>query len=205
MRRDGGHVSRHGTDRVFQTVPGAVFDVGIAEGHAVTMCAGMAKQGMVPVFAVYSTFLQPTDDEIVYPYLTYDNVLVWKGLTVLAGLLDREDLAQRAAQVKKSIWDNCVMEQNGNRYFAWSIDLDGRHDVYDEPPGSLQLLPYWGFCAAEDQVYRNTVDMIRSPEYRYSFAGKPSGRSAVHTPPIPGCSASPTAFCADGWSIPQTF
>ena len=52
-----------------------------------------------------------------------------------------------------------------------SIDLDGRHDVYDEPPGSLQLLPYWGFCDAGDSVYRNTVDMIRSPGYRYSFAG----------------------------------
>ncbi|MFG6350449.1 MAG: glycoside hydrolase family 125 protein [Oscillospiraceae bacterium] len=128
-----------------------------------------------PHTALYSTFLQPTDDEIVYPYLTYDNVLVWKGLTILAGLLGREELVQRAAQVNKAIWDNCVIEQNGKSYFAWSIDLDGHHDIYDEPPGSLQLLPYWGFCAAEDQVYRNTVDMIRSPEYRYSFAGKPFG------------------------------
>lgn len=143
------------------------------------------EQQRHPRTALYATFLQPTDDEIVYPYLTYDNVLVWKGLTVLAGLLDREDLAQRAAQVKKSIWDNCVMEQNGKRYFAWSIDLDGRHDVYDEPPGSLQLLPYWGFCAAEDQVYRNTVNMIRSPEYRYSFAGEPFGEIGCPHAPHP--------------------
>lgn len=126
-----------------------------------------------PQTGLYATFLQPTDDEIVYPYLTYDNVLVWKGLTILAGLLGREELARRAEQVKRAIWDNCVMEQNGKRYFAWSVDLDGRHDVYDEPPGSLQLLPHWGFCAAGDPVYRNTVDMIRSPEYRYSFAGFP--------------------------------
>lgn len=126
-----------------------------------------------PQTDLYSTFLQPTDDEIVYPYLTYDNVLVWKGLTILAGLLGREELARRAEQVKRAIWGNCVMEQNGKRCFAWSVDLDGRHDVYDEPPGSLQLLPYWGFCDAEDQVYRNTVDMIRSPEYRYSFVGFP--------------------------------
>lgn len=124
-----------------------------------------------PHTALYATFLQPTDDEIVYPYLTYDNVLVWKGLTILAKLLGREELTQQAQQVKQAIWDNCVMEQNEKRYFAWSIDLDGRHDVYDEPPGSLQLLPYWGFCDAGDSVYRNTVDMIRSPGYRYSFAG----------------------------------
>ena len=38
--------------------PDRFFDVGIAEGHAVSMAGGMAKQGMVPVFAVYSSFLQ---------------------------------------------------------------------------------------------------------------------------------------------------
>ena len=39
-----------------RTLPRRFFDVGIAEGHAVAMCAGMAQQGMVPVFAVYSAF-----------------------------------------------------------------------------------------------------------------------------------------------------
>ena len=38
------------------------FDVGIAEGHAVSMAAGLAKQGLLPVFAVYSTFLQRSFD-----------------------------------------------------------------------------------------------------------------------------------------------
>lgn len=38
--------------------PQRFFDVGIAEEHAVTMTAGMAKQGLIPVFAVYSTFFQ---------------------------------------------------------------------------------------------------------------------------------------------------
>ena len=39
-----------------EAYPNRFFDVGIAEGHAVTMSAGMAKQGLIPVFAVYSTF-----------------------------------------------------------------------------------------------------------------------------------------------------
>ena len=43
-----------------------LYDVGIAEGHAVAMCAGMAKQGMLPVFAVYSTFLQRSYDCLLY-------------------------------------------------------------------------------------------------------------------------------------------
>ena len=38
------------------------FDVGIAEGHAVSMAGGLAKSGMIPVFAVYSTFLQRAYD-----------------------------------------------------------------------------------------------------------------------------------------------
>ncbi|MBK5240757.1 1-deoxy-D-xylulose-5-phosphate synthase [Clostridium sp.] len=42
------------------------FDVGIAEQHAVTMAAGMATQGIIPIFAVYSTFLQRAYDQIVH-------------------------------------------------------------------------------------------------------------------------------------------
>ena len=46
--------------------PDRFFDVGIAEGHAVAMSAGMAKQGMVPVFAVYSSFLQRGYDMLIH-------------------------------------------------------------------------------------------------------------------------------------------
>lgn len=42
------------------------FDVGIAEGHAVAMAAGMAKQGLIPVFAVYSSFLQRGYDMLIH-------------------------------------------------------------------------------------------------------------------------------------------
>ncbi len=46
--------------------PQRFFDVGIAEGHAVTMAAGMAKQGLLPVFAVYSTFFQRSYDMLLH-------------------------------------------------------------------------------------------------------------------------------------------
>ena len=45
--------------------PGRTFDVGIAEEHAVSMAGGLAKQGMVPVVALYSTFLQRGYDQIL--------------------------------------------------------------------------------------------------------------------------------------------
>ncbi len=47
------------------TYPERLFDVGIAEEHAVSMAGGLAKQGMVPVVALYSTFLQRAYDMIL--------------------------------------------------------------------------------------------------------------------------------------------
>lgn len=45
--------------------PNRLFDVGIAEEHATSMAGGLAKQGMVPVLALYSTFLQRSFDQII--------------------------------------------------------------------------------------------------------------------------------------------
>lgn len=45
--------------------PKRIFDVGIAEEHAVSMAGGLAKQGMIPVVAIYSTFLQRAFDQIM--------------------------------------------------------------------------------------------------------------------------------------------
>lgn len=46
--------------------PKRFFDVGIAEQHAVTFCSGLARNGMIPVFAVYSTFLQRSYDQLIH-------------------------------------------------------------------------------------------------------------------------------------------
>jgi 1-deoxy-D-xylulose-5-phosphate synthase len=46
--------------------PRRFFDVGIAEGHAAAMSAGLAKQGLTPVFAVYSSFLQRAYDMLIH-------------------------------------------------------------------------------------------------------------------------------------------
>jgi 1-deoxy-D-xylulose-5-phosphate synthase len=49
-----------------KALPERFFDVGIAEQHAVTFCAGLASNGMIPVFAVYSTFLQRSYDQLIH-------------------------------------------------------------------------------------------------------------------------------------------
>lgn len=54
-----------GLNEFAKIYPERLFDVGITEGHAVTLAAGMAANGLKPVFAVYSTFLQRGFDQIV--------------------------------------------------------------------------------------------------------------------------------------------
>ena len=55
-----------GTECFGAKFPDRFYDIGIAEGHAVSMAAGMAKQGLLPVFAVYSSFLQRSFDMLIH-------------------------------------------------------------------------------------------------------------------------------------------
>lgn len=55
-----------GLEEFKKVCPDRFFDVGIAEQHAVTFAAGLARGGMLPVFAVYSTFLQRAFDQIIH-------------------------------------------------------------------------------------------------------------------------------------------
>lgn len=55
-----------GLDRFQQEFPDRFYDVGIAEQHAVTFAAGLAVEGMKPVAAIYSTFLQRAYDQVVH-------------------------------------------------------------------------------------------------------------------------------------------
>ena len=55
-----------GIDRALERFPKRTFDVGIAEQHAVTFCAGLACEGLKPVAAIYSTFLQRGFDQLMH-------------------------------------------------------------------------------------------------------------------------------------------
>ena len=55
-----------GLRRFHRNFPDRFFDVGIAEAHATTFAAGLAKSGLIPVFAVYSSFLQRAFDQILH-------------------------------------------------------------------------------------------------------------------------------------------
>lgn len=86
-----------GLDCFAAAFPDRIYDVGIAEGHAVAMCAGMAKQGLLPVFAVYSTFLQRS-----YDMLLHDVAL--QQLHVVLGI-DRAGLVGADGETHQGVFD----------------------------------------------------------------------------------------------------
>ena len=73
------------TDMFAKAHPQRYFDVGIAEGHGVTFAAGLATQGIKPIVAIYSTFLQRAYDNIVHD-------VALQGLPVIFGM-DRAGIA----------------------------------------------------------------------------------------------------------------
>ena len=55
-----------GLTRFSKEFPYRFFDVGIAEQHAITMAAGMAKEGMIPIIPIYSSFYQRAYDQVIH-------------------------------------------------------------------------------------------------------------------------------------------
>ncbi len=66
-----------GLSRFAEEYPDRFFDVGIAEGHAVTFAAGLAAEGLRPVCALYSTFLQRAVDHLVHDVALQDLPVVF--------------------------------------------------------------------------------------------------------------------------------
>ena len=83
--------------------PDRIFDVGIAEEHAVSMAGGLAKQGMIPVVALYSTFLQRSVDMIL------QDICMLKLHTVLA--VDRAGLVGEDGETHHGIYDIGLLRQ----------------------------------------------------------------------------------------------
>ena len=77
--------------------PDRFYDVGIAEGHAVTMAAGMALYGLRPVVAIYSTFLQRSYDQIIH------DVALQKAPVIFA--MDRAGLVGQDGPTHHGVFD----------------------------------------------------------------------------------------------------
>ncbi len=85
----------------FNTYPERAFDVGIAEEHALTMAAGMAAEGLRPVAAIYSSFLQRAIDQLCH------DVCLQK-LPVVIGV-DRAGLVGQDGETHQGIYDAAML------------------------------------------------------------------------------------------------
>ena len=86
-----------------QIFPNRLFDVGIAEEHAISMAGGLAKQGMLPVVALYSTFLQRAYDQIL------QDIAMLKLHVVLA--VDRAGLVGEDGETHHGVFDVGFLRQ----------------------------------------------------------------------------------------------
>jgi 1-deoxy-D-xylulose-5-phosphate synthase len=86
-----------GLDKFAKTYPERMFDVGIAEEHAVTFCGGMATQGMKPIAAIYSTFLQRAFDQVFHDVAIMDLPVIFA--------LDRGGIAGADGPTHHGIYD----------------------------------------------------------------------------------------------------
>ena len=86
-----------GLRRFGNVYPDRLFDVGIAEEHAVTFAAGLAKAGLKPIFAVYSSFLQRAFDQILHDVCIQDLHVVFA--------IDRAGLVGSDGETHQGIFD----------------------------------------------------------------------------------------------------
>lgn len=142
-----------------------------------------------PERQLYATFLSPTDDPATHPFLTYNNVIAWRALRALALLKRRRGDSlgewranQQAVQLRDTIRRHTVVEGAAGPMFAWALDEGRRAQVLDQPPGSLQLLAYYGFCDLDDPVYVNTVNWIHSSHNPDYCAGRFAAPGCEHAP-----------------------
>lgn len=85
----------------FDTFPERAFDVGIAEEHALTMAAGMAAEGLKPVAAIYSSFLQRAMDQLCHD-------ICLQKLPVVIGV-DRAGLVGQDGETHQGIYDPALL------------------------------------------------------------------------------------------------
>lgn len=135
---------------------------------------------------------RPSDDVCDYGYLIPSNLFARVVLTFLeqhAKQANVEDLLQRIQKINTSIEEGlsryAVVEHPVfGKIYAYETDGLGHYKLMDDANvPSLLSLPYLGYCAKDDPIYRNTRRFILSSENPYFYSGKAaSGVGSPHTP-----------------------
>ncbi|MGE5614160.1 MAG: 1-deoxy-D-xylulose-5-phosphate synthase [Bacillota bacterium] len=105
-----------GLEEFSKKFPARFFDVGIAEQHAVTFAAGLAKAGIIPVVAVYSSFLQRSYDQILHDVALQNLHVVFA--------IDRAGLVGEDGETHQGIYDLSYLNHMPNMTIAAPCDYN---------------------------------------------------------------------------------
>lgn len=111
-----------GLSRFAKLYPDRFFDVGIAEQHALTFASGMATEGVIPVFAVYSTFMQRAFDQLIH-----DAAL--QNLHIIV-MLDRAGLVANDGATHHGIFDTAFIPEIPNVTFYSPNDFESLEECF---------------------------------------------------------------------------
>ena len=109
--------------KMHQRFPERYFDVGIAEQHAVTFAGGLATQGLIPVVAIYSTFMQRAFDQVLHDICVQDLHVVFA--------MDRAGIVGEDGQTQHGVFDIAFLRPIPNmKLMAPKDEEELRHMLY---------------------------------------------------------------------------
>jgi len=134
-----------GLVKVKDIYPDRVFDVGICEQHAVSMAAGMAREGLKPVVCIYSTFLQRAFDQIMHDVCLNELDVVFA--------LDRAGIVGQDGKTHHGLYDLAYMriapnmtvavpkDEDEMRHLLWTALHSGKAWAIRYPRGEVRGVP----------------------------------------------------------------
>lgn len=143
-----------GLKRFKNIYPDRFFDVGIAEGHAVTFAAGLAAGGMRPIFAVYSSFLQRAYDQVLHDVCIQNLPVVFA--------IDRAGLVGSDGETHQGIFDLSYLSSIPNMHIMapknkWELSDMLKYAVEFDGPIALRY--------PRGEAYDGLKEYRRSIEY----------------------------------------
>jgi uncharacterized protein len=141
----------------------------------------------------------PSGEPADHEFQSYGNVLAWAYASALPRIRRAHPDEPPARfdgagpEIAAAIWQRCTADIDGSPVLGYSSDLEGGVAIYDDPDGSLALLPHLGFCGADDPIWADTMELLRSPRYPLWIHNVPfpglAGRSAPGVPRMAGLCA----------------
>ena len=138
-----------------ETYPDRFYDVGIAEEHAIPFALGLSKTGMVPVFVVYSTFLQRCYDQLMHDFALQNSKMIIA--------VDRAGIVGDDGETHNGIYDTAFFNGIPNiKVFSPSYYCDLNNALVNSlyhsdgpaviryPRGSELFKPEWYQCSGKD-------------------------------------------------------